>query len=123
MNISALSSAARGAEIPLEELAAHPDLTDQDKLAQVSRQFEAALLRQILADARKPVFPSKFTDQSAIHGIYDDMVTHQLAENISQSGEFGLARSLQAQLNRPAATPPPAPATGETAGPKPKSAD
>ena len=107
MNISALSSAARGAEIPLEELAAHPDLTDKDKLAQVSRQFEAALLRQILADARKPVFASKFTDHSAVHGIYNDMVTDQLAESISRSGEFGLARSLQDQLNRPTAEPPP----------------
>ena len=106
MNLSALSPTARDADVPIERLAAHPALSEQDKLAQDSRQFEAALLRQILADARKPVFPSKFTEQSAVHGIYNDMITSQLADSISQSGEFGLARSLESQLNRPSATSP-----------------
>ena len=106
MDLSPLSPAGRGADVRLEQLAAHPALSEQDKLAQASRHFEAALLRQILADARKPVFPSRFTDQSAVHGIYHDMVTSQLADSISQSGEFGLARSLESQLNRAPATPP-----------------
>lgn len=100
MNLSALTPANRGAEIPLEELANHSALSEKDKLAQVSRQFEAALLRQILADARKPVFASKLTEKSAVSGIYDGMVTEQLADSISRSGEFGLASSLQQQLNR-----------------------
>ena len=40
------------------------------------------------------------TDDSAVGGIYKDMVTAQLAESISKSGSFGLAQSLQAELTR-----------------------
>jgi Rod binding domain-containing protein len=98
--------------VPLERLANDPGLTERAKVAQASQQFEAALLRQILSDARKPVFVSEFTKQSAVDGIYHDLITNQLAESISQSGEFGLARSLQAQLDR---TVTEAPATAEPA--------
>jgi Rod binding domain-containing protein len=56
------------------------------------------LLRQILNDARKPVFKSSLTEKSATSAIYDEMVTAQLADAVSRSGEFGLARSLTTQL-------------------------
>ena len=39
--------------MPLEQLAANPHFTDQEKVAEVSRQFEAVLLRQILQETRK----------------------------------------------------------------------
>ena len=81
-------------------------------MAEVSRQFEAVLLRQILQETRKSsVSPSSSADASA-SGIYDDMINNQLADSISRSGSFGLARSLQGQLARqvlPNASPlPPA---------------
>lgn len=106
MNVSSTRSAGPAANIPIENLAAQSGLSERAKVAEASRQFEAALLRQILNEARKPVFASKFTQASAVNGIYDSMVTSQLADSISQSGEFGLARSLQGQLDRrgPAAT-------------------
>jgi len=98
MNVNPLSSTGRGADIPIEELASNSKLSEKEKLKEASRQFEAALLRQILADARKPVFPSRFTQQSAANGIYDDLITNQLADSISRGGQFGLARDLQSQL-------------------------
>ncbi len=101
MNVSSSRSAGPAANISIENLASQPGLSERAKVAEVSRQFEAALLRQILNEARKPVFASKFTQASAVNGIYDSMVTSQLADSISQSGEFGLARSLQGQLDRP----------------------
>ena len=104
MTINPLSPTARGADVPLEELASNPALSEKQKLAEASRQFEAALLRQILADARKPVFASRFTSQSAANSIYDDLITNQLADSISRGGEFGLARDLQQQLARSVAT-------------------
>jgi flagellar protein FlgJ len=85
--------------LPLESLAANSKLSDNEKVAEVSRQFEAVLLRQILQDIRKPVLASTESN-STTNGIYSDMINDQLADSISRSGAFGLARSLQSQLGR-----------------------
>ena len=98
MNVANIHSSAHAAPIPLDQLANRSNLSEDQKIAEASRQFESVLLRQILGEARKPVFNSKFTQQSAVTGIYNDMVTTQLADSISASGEFGLARSLTPQL-------------------------
>jgi Rod binding domain-containing protein len=82
----------------LEELASNRSIPDTEKIAEVSRQFEAVLLRQILQDIRKPVLGSE--PESTTNSIYSDMINNQLAQSISGSGEFGLAKSLQAQLSR-----------------------
>jgi len=97
MNVAAVAI-KKHEEIPAERLAANKTLSEQEKIAEASRQFEAVLLRQILSDARKPVFKSSLTEKSATSAIYDDMVTSQFADSISRSGEFGLARSLASQL-------------------------
>jgi peptidoglycan hydrolase FlgJ len=97
------------AELPLDRFAAHPNLSEQDKVAEATRQFEAVLLRQILKDARKPVFPSPYESQSTVSDIYNDMIADRLAESISRSGSFGLARALQSELAA-RTTKPPAPA-------------
>ena len=102
MNLSSLH-AANGmpvnlGEIPIEQLAGNKKLSEADKVKEVSRQFEAVILRQILSQARKTVIHSSVDGESATSGIYQDMVTNQLAESISRSGDFGLARSLEAQL-------------------------
>jgi len=98
MDISALQSRINPANVPLEKLAANPNVSDKDKVAEACRQFEAVLLRQILSATRKTVIASSETPDSNTTGIYNDMVNNQLADKISQSGEFGLAKSLQAQL-------------------------
>ena len=84
--------------MPLNDLAANKNIPDQEKVAEVSRQFEAVLLRQILQETRKSsVTPSSSADAST-SGIYDDMINNQLADSISRSGSFGLAKSLQGEL-------------------------
>jgi Rod binding domain-containing protein len=98
MNITALRPAPKADSLPLEKLEESKAFTDEEKVAEVSRQFEAVLLRQILGQGRKTLFASKFNDDSVSSDIYQDMVTQQFAESISRSGSFGLARSLQAQL-------------------------
>lgn len=99
MNVSKTSSAASLRNpVPLEQLAGNQSLSKSDKLAEASRQFESMLLRQILGSARKTVIKSKLTEDSLSSGIYQDMITEQLADSISRSGGFGLARGLQAQL-------------------------
>lgn len=99
MNVSkTISNPALRNPVPLEELAGNKSLSKSEKLAEVSRQFESMLLRNILSSARNTVIKSKLTQDSLSSGIYQDMVTDQLADSISRSGGFGLARGLQAQL-------------------------
>jgi flagellar protein FlgJ len=107
MNLQAIHSRVDASQLPLESLAGNSSLSDTEKVAEVSRQFEAVLLRQILADIRKPLLASAEGDP-AVNGIYSDMINNQLAESISRSGGFGLAKSLTTQLTHqvlPDATP------------------
>jgi flagellar protein FlgJ len=100
MEISPLPHTVRAAGLPLEQLANNPKLSETEKIAELSRQFEAVLLRQILGEAQKTVIKSGLTDESATSGIYQDMISNQLADTISKTGSFGLAKSLQAELTR-----------------------
>jgi flagellar protein FlgJ len=101
MDVPVISKAVAAAEIAPERLANTTALTESQKIAEASRQFEAILLRQILATSQKPVIASKFTDNSTASEIYRDMVTTQLADSISKSGAFGLASTFEHQLKRP----------------------
>ena len=108
MKISSPTESSRVAEsMPIEQLAGNKTLSQSEKIAQASRQFEAVLLRQILGAARKTVFKSKAKEDSLTSGIYQDLVTDQLADSISRSGSFGLARSLQSQLQHQLGTDAP----------------
>ena len=103
MSVAPLHSQLSAADIPPERLAGNTTLTEQEKIAEASRQFEAILLRQILSETQKTVISSKYSDNSVASGIYRDMVTNQLAESISKSGSFGLAKTFERQLTHPAA--------------------
>jgi flagellar protein FlgJ len=86
------------ANLPLEKLAGNPHLAESDKIAEASRQFEAILLRQILSNAQKPLFQSTVVPNSVSRDIYRDVATQELADQISRSRSFGLARALENQL-------------------------
>lgn len=99
MDISALNNRhVKASDLPLEKLAMNSNISDADKVGQACRQFEAVFLRQILQEARKTVISSSAEHDSVVSGIYGDMVNNQLADSISRSGTFGLAKSLQAQM-------------------------
>lgn len=100
MNVGPLQPHRSAADIAPEQLAGSKALTEDQKIAEGARQFEAMLLRQILQESQKTVMPSKFSDNSATAGIYRDMITQQLADSISKSGSLGLAHSLERQLTR-----------------------
>src|SRR5437588_7216109 len=101
MRISPLPNTILAGEgLPLEKLASNPKLSEKEKNSELSRQFEAVLLRQVLQNAQKTVIKSKLTKESATSGIYQDMITNQLAESISKSGSLGFARSLETELTR-----------------------
>lgn len=105
MNIAALPSslpaAAELADVAPESLAGDQNLTQRQKIAEASRQFEAILLKQILSEAEKPVIKSEFTDNSTAAGIYQDFITNQLSQSLSKSGAFGFAKVFEHQLDKP----------------------
>lgn len=98
ISIDHLQPHVHAAELPLEKLASNQQCTDSEKLTEVSRQFEAVLLRQILAEARKPMFRSQLPGSSTATDVYNDILNNQLADQISRSGSVGLASSLAGQL-------------------------
>ena len=98
MNPLAIHPRINASDVPLHDLAANKNIPDTEKVAEVSRQFEAVLLRQILQQARKSSVTPSSSAEATTSGIYDDMINNQLADSISRSGSFGLARSLQGQL-------------------------
>ena len=99
MNVAPLLSHVSAADIPPERLSGNTSLSEPEKIAEASRQFEAILLRQILSESQKVAIPSKYSDHSVASDIYRDMVTNQLADSISKSGTFGLAKTFERQLN------------------------
>jgi Rod binding domain-containing protein len=101
MNIPALQPKIDASTIAPERLANNPKLTDKQKIAEASRQFEAILLKQILENSQKTVIKSKLAQDSTASGIYHDMVTTRLADSISKSGSFGLSQTFEHQLDHP----------------------
>jgi peptidoglycan hydrolase FlgJ len=101
MQISALQQKVDASHIQLESLANNKALSQEDKIAEASRQFEAVLLRQFLSESQKPVITSEFTDNSTAAGIYQDFITNQLADSLSRGGGIGLAKSFERQLTHP----------------------
>ncbi len=99
MNIPPIQSPIDTSNVPVEELASNKHLTKQQKIHEASRQFESILLRQILSEMQKPVTNSEFNDDSTAAGIYQDYVSNALADSISKSGAFGLAKVFEQQLS------------------------
>src|SRR5208282_5996976 len=120
MNVNAARSKVDASQVPLESLAGNKNISDADKVAEVSRQFEAVLLRQIMQDIRKPVLAPAQGDATASN-IYGDMINNQLADSISRSGGFGLAKSLTSQLGHQVLHHAPAAAAADGAPSKQRS--
>lgn len=103
MQITANQPKIDAAHFAPENLSANKSLSEAQKIAEASKQFEAILLRQILEESQKPVIKSEYTEDSSVSGIYRDFVTNQLAESMAHSGGFGLAQTFERQLTHPAA--------------------
>jgi Rod binding domain-containing protein len=99
MEIPRLDRAVQASDLPLERLANSDQLSKEQKIGEAARQFEAVLLRQILSQAQKPLFQnSLFPSGGTANAIYQDMVTQQLADRISEGGTFGFASVLKREL-------------------------
>ena len=88
--ISGVTSA--NASRPAEEVGRSATMSSGEKVAELSRQFEALLLRQMLKEARKPMLGDTLTGKSSVSKIYDDMVTEDFPVSVSPS--IGLRASF-----------------------------
>jgi len=118
METGALQRKVKAGDLPLERVVANRNISQPEKIKAAGRAFEAVLLRQILESAQKPVIVSGLTTETSATAVYRDMVTTQLADSISRSGQFGLARSFNQEWQRAAGGK--APTGGPAVGPEPK---
>jgi len=93
MDIAAIS--AQLSPTALDHVNSSTDNQDPKKIAKVSRQFEAILLRQFLGESMKPLLQNGPSGQ-----VYGYMLTDSLATEISDGGGLGLAHVIQAQLSQ-----------------------
>ena len=84
----------------MDQIAGNKALTQEQKIGEATRQFEAMLLRQILESTQKTVIKSKYSEDSTATGIYRDMITSQLADSISKSGSLGLGDTLKREFTQ-----------------------
>jgi Rod binding domain-containing protein len=101
MDVASLNRHVSARDVSPERLARNSSLSEREKIGEASRQFESILLRQILDASQKTVIKSKYSDNSTAGSIYRDLITNQLADSISKSGAFGLAKVFEKQLVRP----------------------
>ncbi len=119
MNVSPLPTGPIDpSQLPLDTLARNPHVSEEQKVGEATRQFEAMLLRQILTEARKTVIHSDLEESSSVSAIYNDMINQTLADSISRSGMLGLADLLNRQFTRTPAVSPTA--ASPTAPPLPE---
>ena len=102
MPVSSINTGAKvnAADIPLEKLATSKAISEEQKTSEMTRQFEAMLLRQILNEAQKSTFKSKFASSGVSTAIYQDLMVNQLADKISSSRTVGLSQELETQVSR-----------------------
>ena len=98
MNVPAIHPSIDLTNLSPERLAAQKGVSEEEKVTELARQFEAILLRQILKGVEKTVIRSDLTEESTTKEIYQDLFTSNLAECISRAGGLGLAESLKDQL-------------------------
>ena len=78
-------------------LAAPPVTGERAKLAAAAKQFEAIFIRQMLSAARQTDFGGGLFDSEAL-GTFRQMQDERFAEIASQTGAFGIAKQIEAQL-------------------------
>jgi Rod binding domain-containing protein len=118
MQTSALQRPVAPAELSAENLAGNRHVSEHDKVAELSKRFEAILVRQILTEAHRPAFKSTMALGNSGAAIHQDMLVNELANQITSSGGLGLAGQLTQALSRQL-TPETDPAAGQQTAPPP----
>jgi len=107
MNVSSINSAADARRVFATEAGggavSSSAAPSSRQVRAAARQFEAIILRQLLAPAIDPLMSHGLGGDSKGNGsggggVYGYLVTDVLANSLSQGGGLGLARMLEKQL-------------------------
>lgn len=86
------------AQVALAQQRQTGQIHDKMGIREATGQFEAVFLRQFLGDSLKPLLHATPGSNAPGAGVYQYMVTDALANQLSESGDFGFASLLQMQL-------------------------
>ncbi len=81
----------------LSNIAASKALTKEQKIAEMARQFETAILRPLISSALESNFEGCVKKSSSASG-YTKLATDLLSDSLTQNTSFGISTVLQAQL-------------------------
>ena len=73
--------------------------SDKAQLAGAAKQFEAMLMRQMLAAARETDFGDGLFSSQAM-GTFREMQDDRAADIVAETGSLGLAKMIEAELAR-----------------------
>ncbi len=77
-----------------------PTADQRQQLAKAAQQFEAIFLRQMLASARSTDFGGNDLFGSSGEDTFTEMRDAHFADVASETGAFGMAAAIEAQLTR-----------------------
>lgn len=83
--------------ISAPSLTAPPVSGERAKLTSAAKQFEAIFIRQMLSAARQTDFGGGLFDSEAL-GTFRQMQDERFADLAAQTGAFGIAKQIEAQL-------------------------
>ncbi len=84
----------------------------QGALKQTAQQFEAYFLQEMMKSMRKTVEKSDLVEQGTVE-FYEEMMDKEFAMLMAKNGGIGLAKTLEAQIQRLKESPAAADASGK----------
>ncbi|MEW5768481.1 MAG: rod-binding protein [bacterium] len=87
-------------QIQQEEGMSEPKKGEKAKLLDLCYKVESMLVYQMVKGMRSTIHKTDFLEAGMAEDIFQDMLDHHRAEDMSKTGNFGLAKQLYAQLSR-----------------------
>ena len=98
------SSATWGSMTDLDRVAHDSNLTENQKVGELAKEFEAMLFKQVLKGMKQSVGGSGMFPSEGPHAIYGDMMIDTIAQSISHAGQIGFSRTFTDQLTNQSVT-------------------
>lgn len=82
----------------LEALVNNDAVSTQQKLKEVSVQFESIMLREYLNTSLKPLLKSQMGEGASGSHVYEGMIIDHMADTLARSGQFGVADAFYQEM-------------------------
>lgn len=87
-----------GPQTDLDRIAYRSNMTDDQKIGELAKEFEAMLFKQVLKGMKQTFGGSSMFPSEGPHSIYGDMMIDNLAQSISHAGQIGFAKTFADQM-------------------------